>query len=99
MSMNHFLQRAPGRSPVALLLPLSFAFLSGCYLTPNLGPPGTIGMQRSRAVLNDPFPNNDIAPPIVGGRPLGFDRPLAEPVQNQVNARNGGASVAPYQGF
>ncbi len=84
---------------VAILLPLSFVFLSGCYLTPNLGPPGTIGMQRSRAVMNDPFPNNDIAPPIVGGRPLGFDRPLAEPVQNQVNARNGGAAVASYQGF
>lgn len=72
---------------------------SGCYLTPNFGSPGTIGMQRARAVLHDPFPNNDIAPPIVSGRPLGFDRPLSEPAQAQISAGNRGARVTPWQGF
>lgn len=50
----------------------------GCYLRPNFGPPGTIGMQRSRAVVHDPFPSDDLGPRIVGGRPKGFDRPQAE---------------------
>ena len=51
---------------------------SGCYLRPNFGPPGTIGMQRSRAVLHDPFPSNELGPPILGGRPLGFDLPQSQ---------------------
>ena len=51
---------------------------TGCNLRPNFGPPGTIGLQRSRAVLHDPFPSNDLGPPVVGGRPLGFDRPQSE---------------------
>lgn len=71
----------------------------GCYLTPDFGPPGTIARQRARAVVHDPFPNNDIAPPIVGGRPLGFDRPLAEAESSQAGFRSGGAAVPQYQGF
>ena len=47
-------------------------------MRPNLGPPGTIGMQRSRAVLHDPYPSDDLGPPVVGGRPKGFDRPQSE---------------------
>lgn len=50
---------------------------AGCHLRPNWGPPGTIGMQRSRAVLNDPFPSDELGPQIMGARPLGFDRPEA----------------------
>ena len=73
--------------------------ISGCYMTPNFGAPGTIGMQRSRAVVHDPFPDNDIAPPIMGGRPLGFDRPMAEAEKNQSDFRSGGARVVPYQGM
>jgi len=47
-------------------------------LRPNFGSPGTIGMQRSRAVLFDPFPKSELGPPVVGGRPREFDTPLAE---------------------
>jgi hypothetical protein len=47
-------------------------------MRPNFGSPGTIGMQRSRAVLFDPFPKNDLGPPVVGGRPREFDTPLSE---------------------
>lgn len=51
---------------------------SGCNHRPNFGPQGTIGMQRNRAVVHDPYPNNDLAPPIIGGRPLGYERASAE---------------------
>lgn len=40
-------------------------------------------MQRSRAVLNDPFPSNTLGPEITGGRPRGFDLPLAEATSYQ----------------
>lgn len=73
---------------------------SGCYLRPNLGPPGTIGAQRSRAVFFDPYPNNDLGPPVVSGRPLGFERPLSEPEQNQYYPQSSkGGKVQPYFGF
>ena len=53
-------------------------FTSGCYLPILNGPPGTIGAQRTRAVLNDPFPSDTLGPPIGGARPRGFDLPLAD---------------------
>jgi len=76
---------------------------SGCHLRPDWGPPGTIGAQRARANTHDPFPDNDLGPPIMGGRPLGFDRPRSEAthLQDSPYARrsmNGGYAT-PYQGF
>ena len=57
---------------------------SGCGLRPQFrDAPGTINYQRSRAVLHDPFPDNSIGPPVDGGRPSGFERPLSEPVRVQ----------------
>ncbi len=44
-------------------------------------------MQRSRAVLHDPYPSTELGPTIVGGRPLGFDRPQAE-AENLQEVRN-----------
>ena len=61
------------------------ASLTGCYLPILNGPPGTIGMQRSRAVLFDPYPSDTLGPPIVGGRPRGFDLPLADVTNAQSN--------------
>ena len=49
--------------------------IAGCHLRPEFGPPGTIGVQRSRAVLNDPFPSDELGPEILGVRPRGFDLP------------------------
>ena len=75
----------------------------GCHTSPNWGPQGTIGMQRTKAVLHDPFPDNDLAPPIRGGRPLGFEQPKSEPVslQNSPYARRGtrGGQYTPAYGF
>ena len=42
-------------------------------------PPGTIHEQRVRATIHDPWPDNDAAPVIEGGRPREFEKPLAEP--------------------
>ncbi len=64
---------------VGLLIP----GLTGCHLRPNFGPPGTIGEQRAKAIVHDPFPDNDIGPPIASGRPPGFDRPASEPKRLQ----------------
>ena len=78
---------------------LSFALLlSGCGTGPRLfQPSGTIGYQRSQAVLHDPFPNNDLGPPIMGGRPREFDRPLPEVVDSQVSpwAQQGARAPSP----
>lgn len=60
------------------ILTVGMLLTTGCYLRPDLGPPGTWETQRSRAVLHDPFPKNDLGPPIVGGRPLGYDMPRSE---------------------
>jgi len=68
-------------SVVAVLI----ATASGCYLPILNGPPGTIGMQRSRAVLFDPYPSNTLGPPIMGGRPRGFDLPLSDVTNAQSN--------------
>jgi len=76
---------------------------SGCNLRPDWGPPGTIGMQRSRAMVHDPFPSNELGPPIVGGRPPGFDLPKsqADQLQSSPYARRGarGGQYTPAYGF
>ena len=74
---------------------------TGCHLRLDQGPPGTIGQQRQRAVVHDPFPKNDLGPPIMGGRPLGFEQPAPETKSVQANnpwsplSRQGGRSFAP----
>lgn len=69
---------------LALLAPATM--FAGCRSgTSMFGPPGTIYEQRSRAVLSDPFPNNQLGPEVLGGRPRGFETPLAEPVNVQAS--------------
>ena len=73
--------------PAAILIcaALFGVSLTGCSLRPNFGPPGTIYEQRARAVLNDPFPAVELGPDIVGGRPRGYDTPLAQPTNIQAS--------------
>lgn len=77
--------------------------LSGCQSGPQWGPQGTIGEQRARAVLHDPFPSNELGPPIQGGRPVGFEQPRSESTTLQTSpyARQSarGGRVAPNYGF
>ena len=54
--------------------------ITGCY------PAGTVYQQRSDAVIYDPFPDNSIGPEIVGGRPLGYQKPLSEPTKIQTRS-------------
>lgn len=71
---------------IGLSVLMSVSLFTGCGSTRlNLGPPGTIGMQRERAVIHDPFPSTDLGPPIVGGRPREFDLPLSQTKGLQVN--------------
>ena len=66
-------------SSIASVCVVAVCFVAvGCNHRPNFGPQGTIGMQRNRAVVHDPYPNNDLGPPIIGGRPLGYERASAE---------------------
>ncbi len=45
------------------------------------GQQGTIDRQKSRAVVHDPYPLNDIGPEVVGGRPREYFTPQTEPVR------------------
>jgi hypothetical protein len=77
--------------------------VSGCHLQPNFGPPGTIGEQRARAIVHDPFPDNDLGPEIVSGRPREWNRPSAEPKRlqhdNPYARKSAGPIPAPPMGF
>ncbi|MDD4268632.1 MAG: membrane or secreted protein [Pirellulales bacterium] len=48
---------------------------------PRIQGPGTAPYQRGIAERFDPYPENDVGPAVVGGRPRDFDRPAAEPVR------------------
>ncbi len=39
---------------------------------------GTVDRQKSRAVVHDPYPLNDIGPPVMGGRPRDYIDPQGE---------------------
>ncbi len=57
----------------------------GCASRPGWGFPagqGTVARQKARAVVHDPYPLNDIAPEVIGGRPRDFMQPQAEPVRD-----------------
>ena len=49
-----------------------------------LQPPGPMRYQQSTAVINDPFPLDDIGPSDLASRPPGFQRSLPEPVRNRI---------------
>jgi hypothetical protein len=55
---------------------------SGCqsstFGVPHPLRPGTEQQQQARAQRFDPYPENDIGPPVVGGRPLEYCNPPAE---------------------
>jgi hypothetical protein len=68
--------------PQRIVLVLWMALVAGCTW-PNLGPPGPEWVQRHRAILHDPYPDADLGPEVVGGRPREFQKPLAEPVRNR----------------
>jgi hypothetical protein len=63
-----------------LVIPIGVVALVSCRGTimPRLESPGTAGTQRSNALQYDPYPLDDVAPPVAGGRPKEYDRPIPE---------------------
>ena len=58
------------------------ALMTGCRgLCP---PPGPMNYQQSRAVINDPFPIEDLGPSDPTMRPPGFEQPLPEAVRTRI---------------
>jgi hypothetical protein len=53
---------------------------------PDLFHPGPAAHQRAEAVEHDPFPENDIGPEVVGGRPLGYQNGVLEAERMTMNA-------------
>jgi hypothetical protein len=69
-----------------LVLALMLAVLpaAGCRsMAPDVYRPGTMSTQQQRAVLHDPFPDNQAGPEVVGGRPLDYFQPAPEPVRSR----------------
>lgn len=70
-------------SRVATLILLA-GILLGCagpnssIAPPSLFGPGSASTQQQRAIRYDPYPENDPAPPIVGGRPRSYEQPIPE---------------------
>ena len=57
----------------------------GCQglAAPPIFNPGPAELQQARAERFDPYPENEPGPEIVGGRPLDYDRPPAEPLRSR----------------
>lgn len=69
-----------------LLLLLAVTAPSGCApgMAPRWGNPGTLMDQRNRAVVHDPYIDNNLGPAVDGVRPREFDKPLAEPERDRI---------------
>ncbi|MHC4399820.1 MAG: membrane or secreted protein [Planctomycetota bacterium] len=64
----------------SLLTAVSCLCAAGCSgLGSNWSRPGTAAIQQERAEVFDPYPENDVGPPVVGGRPRGYQKATAEP--------------------
>lgn len=73
------------RSFLAIVLAVACTQI-GCRncRTPFNTAPGTSKQQRFEAVAHDPYPEDDLGPECVGGRPRDYQKPLAEPVRDRM---------------
>ncbi len=53
---------------------------------PNLLHPGNLASQRFDAIYHDPYPLDDVGPPVQGGRPRGYQKPVPEVVRGRLFA-------------
>ena len=63
---------------------LLMCFLSVGCRNGGLRPTGPMLQQQSQAIINDPFPQNDIAPFEAASRPPGYLQPRPEAVRNRI---------------
>jgi hypothetical protein len=84
------MNRWPRKLRLALLMLGAALGLGGCaggaFKTPNWLHPGSAEEQRREYQRFDPYPNNQVAPEVVGGRPRDFTNPVAEPQSPRLNA-------------
>jgi hypothetical protein len=72
--------RGAGLAVVAVLLAVN----AGCGLSrPRWLFPGTVNRQQDRAVAHDPYPDNQLGPEVVGGRPREYQLGVPTPVRSQ----------------
>ncbi len=64
------------QSQITLLL--GVLLFCGCQWSPFSARVPVRAQQQYAATVNDPYPNTQDAPEIVGGRPREFDQPYAE---------------------
>ena len=68
-----------------LLLVCLFALGCGPQVRmPNFLHPGNLASQRFDAIVHDPYPLDDVGPPVEGGRPLGYQKPVPEVVRGRL---------------
>ena len=70
------------RARTLLIFLLGLLGMVGCNTysgQTNLLNPGTAAEQRRRAERFDPYPENDIGPEVVGGRPRDYPEPVSQP--------------------
>jgi len=70
--------------PCSLLVAAVLAVAAGgCRSVgpPNWLHPGTAAHQQSKAERFDPYPENELGPEVLGGRPREYQKPPAEPAR------------------
>ena len=85
LSISYWQKAHPMRYSLAIIAAIGFVSV-GCrgYRTPFNTSPGTTQQQRFEAVAHDPYPENDLGPAVVGGRPRDYQKPIAEPVRDKM---------------
>ena len=85
--------RAHSARTLAALVVVFAAGSLGCgsrFRVPNLFHPGSTGPQQYDAIYHDPYPLDDVAPEIVGGRPREYQRPVPQVTRSRLFRAPGG---------
>lgn len=85
------------RQLFALAVVLLAAGCSSTIRWPNWFHPGPTAYQRTNAVYTDPYPLDDVGPPVVGGRPRDYQRPVPEVTRGRLFTPPPGQIIAPAQ--
>jgi hypothetical protein len=69
---------------------------AGCQVSlPRWLRPGTVDRQQDKAVLYDPYPDNELGPEIVGGRPREYQQQVPTSVRSQPRGPAGNWQLTP----
>ena len=75
----------PNQLGAVIVVASGLVLLAGCATIrmPDLLHPGPAGYQRANALQYDPYPLDDIGPPVEGARPREYARPIPEVKRGQ----------------